>query len=188
MRIITGTAKGRKLISPNGYDVTRPTLSRVKHSIFNIIQNKLNGDSIVLDLFSGTGSLGLEACSRGAKLTYLCDKDSDTFTYLRKNIENLGFKEISIAIKGDFYENIKRLSEREKFDIIFVDPPYGMGYISKSINAIDQFDILKEDGIIVTKILTSEEKFVESERISLFDHRKYGKTTVCFYEYKENHK
>ena len=90
MRIITGKAKGRKIISPDGYDVTRPTLDRVKQSIFNIIQNDLTRDSIVLDLFAGTGSLGLESASRGAKKTYLCDRNDITFSYLKQNIRNLG--------------------------------------------------------------------------------------------------
>lgn len=188
MRIITGKAKGKKLISPDGYDVTRPTLDRVKQSIFNIIQNKLNKNSVVLDLFSGTGSLGLEASSRGASRTYLCDRNDTTFSYLKKNIENLGFKNNSIAIKGEFDENLRRFKNKEVFDIIFVDPPYNTDYVDRSINLIDELNLLKEDGIIVTKISTSEEKFAESKNIELFDYRKYGNTTVCFYRYKENSK
>ena len=188
MRIITGKAKGKKLISPDGYDVTRPTLDRVKQSIFNIIQNKLNRDSVVLDLFSGTGSLGLEASSRGANRTYLCDRNNTTFLYLQKNIENLRLGDNSVAIKGEFDENLRRFKGREIFDIIFVDPPYNTDYVERSINLIDSFNLLKEDGVIVTKISTGEEKFMESKNIILFDFRKYGNTTVCFYRYKESSK
>lgn len=186
MRIITGKAKGKKLISPDGYDVTRPTLDRVKQSIFNILQNNLNSDTVVLDLFAGTGSLGLEACSRGAKITYLCDRNDVIFSYLKKNIENLGFENSAFAIKGEFDVNLKRFKGKEKFDLIFVDPPYNTDYVEKSINLIDELEILDKNGIIVTKISTSERKFIESKNINLVDYRKYGNTTVCFYRYKEN--
>lgn len=185
MRIITGKAKGKKLISPDGYDVTRPTLDRVKQSIFNILQSFLTKEMIVLDLFAGTGSLGLEACSRGAKITYLCDRNDTTFSYLQKNIKNLGFENEAFALKGEFDVNLKRFEGKQKFDLIFVDPPYNSDYVEKSINIIDELKLLNEKGIIVTKISTSERKFIESKNINLFDYRKYGNTTVCFYKYKE---
>ena len=152
MRIITGKAKGKKLISPDGYDVTRPTLDRVKQSIFNILQNNLNNDTVVLDLFAGTGSLGLEACSRGAKIIYLCDRNDVIFSYLKKNIENLGFENSAFAIKGEFDANLGRFKGKQKFDLIFVDPPYNTDYVEKSINLIDELEILDKNGIIVTKI------------------------------------
>lgn len=185
MRIITGKAKGRKLISPDGFDVTRPTLDRVKQSIFNILQNFINNESVVLDLFAGTGSLGLEACSRGAKITYLCDRNDQTFSYLQKNIKNLDFENDAFAIKGEFDENLKRFKGRQIFDLIFIDPPYNSDYVEKSINLIDELSLLNKNGIIVTKIATPEKKFIESKNINLYDFRKYGYTTVCFYKYKE---
>lgn len=185
MRIITGKAKGRKIISPDGYEVTRPTLDRVKQSIFNIIQNDLGYDSVVLDLFAGTGSLGLEAVSRGAKRTYLCDRNDVTFSYLERNIKDLGFSNEAFAIKGEFDANLRRFKGKEKFDLIFVDPPYNTDYVCRSINLIDELDLLNKSGLIVTKIATSESKFIESKSINLVDYRKYGNTTVCFYRYKE---
>lgn len=186
MRIITGKRKGKKLISPDGYDVTRPTLDRVKQSIFNIIQGYINSETIVLDLFAGTGSLGLEACSRGAKLTYLCDRNDVIISYLNKNIENLSFEDNAFAFKGEFDTNLKKFRKDIKFDLIFVDPPYNTDYVERSINLIDEYGLLKANGIIVTKIATSETKFVESKNINLVDYRKYGNTTVCFYKYKES--
>lgn len=187
MRIITGRARGKKLISPDGYEVTRPTLDRVKQSIFNIIQNHITRESIVLDLFAGTGSLGLEAVSRGAKRTYLCDRNDVTFSYLEQNIKNLGFSNDAFAIKGEFDANLRRFKDKEKFDLIFVDPPYNTDYICRSINLIDELGLLKRGGLIVTKIATSESKFIESKNINLTDYRKYGNTTVCFYKYKETY-
>ena len=186
MRIITGKRKGKKLISPDGYDVTRPTLDRVKQSIFNIIQGYINNETVVLDLFAGTGSLGLEACSRGAKVTYLCDRNDVTVSYLIKNIKNLCFEDIAFAIKGEFNTNLKRFRNEMKFDLIFVDPPYNTDYVERSINLIDEYNLLKPNGIIVSKIATNETKFIESKNINLTDYRKYGNTTVCFYKYKEN--
>ena len=188
MRVITGKAKGKKLIPPDGYDVTRPTLDRVKQAIFNIIQNHLNYESVVLDLFSGTGSLGLEACSRGAKLTYLCERNDTVFSYLNKNIENLNFKDLTVTMKGEFDVNLRRFKDREKFDLIFIDSPYNSDYVGRSINLIDELNLLKIEGLIVTKISTQESKFIESENINLTDYRKYGNTTVCFYRYKENYR
>lgn len=187
MRIITGRAKGKKLIPPDGYDITRPTLDRVKQSIFNIIQNYITRESVVLDLFAGTGSLGLEAVSRGAKRTYLCDKNGTIFSYLEQNIKNLGFTNEAFAIKGEFDYNLRRFKGRERFNIIFVDPPYNTDYICRSINLIDELKLLKLDGLIVTKISTTESKFIESKNINLTDYRKYGNTTVCFYKYKETY-
>lgn len=97
MRIISGLAKGRKLLSPEGYDVTRPTLDRVKESMFNIIQSRVYGSN-VLDLFAGTGSLGLEAVSRGAKKCFLVDRDRDTFSCLQK------YRKSGIYAKMQCYE------------------------------------------------------------------------------------
>ncbi len=187
MRIITGKAKGRKIISPDGYDVTRPTLDRVKQSIFNIIQNDLTRDSIVLDLFAGTGSLGLESASRGAKKIYLCDRNDITFSYLKQNIRNLGLSDCAFAIKGEFDVNLRRFKGKEKFNLMFIDPPYNSDYVSRSINLIDELNLLDKYGLIVVKISSSESKFIESKNINLVDYRKYGNTTVCFYRYKENY-
>ncbi|BAK81076.1 16S rRNA (guanine(966)-N(2))-methyltransferase RsmD [Candidatus Arthromitus sp. SFB-rat-Yit] len=187
MRIITGKAKGKKLISPDGYDVTRPTLDRVKQSIFNIIQNELNRDSIVLDLFAGTGSLGLESASRGAKKIYLCDKNDVTFSYLEQNIKNTGLSDCAFAIKGEFDVNLRSFKGKEKFDLIFIDPPYNSDYVNRSINLVDDLNILNKNGLIIVKISSSESKFIESKNINLVDYRKYGNTTVCFYRYKESY-
>ncbi|MCH3964027.1 MAG: 16S rRNA (guanine(966)-N(2))-methyltransferase RsmD [Clostridium sp.] len=184
MRIIAGLAKGRKLLSPEGYGVTRPTLDRVKEAMFSIIQNKIR-DSIVLDVFAGTGSLGLEAVSRESKFCYLVDKSRETFSFLKQNVENLQFGEKCRCMNMDSYEALKELADKNiKFDIIFIDPPYRKDMIPKAIEIIDESSMLMEDGIIMTKIDSSEEIYNGSKSIVLDQHRKYGKTTVCIY--KEN--
>lgn len=186
MRIIGGLARGRKLMSPKGYNTTRPTLDRVKEAMFNIIQDKTYG-SCVLDVFAGTGSLGLEAASRGAKKCLLVDKDKDTFSFLKQNVENLGFNKICNAINKDSYEFLKQIEKQTyMFNIIFVDPPYKKNMIPPVIEIIDSKKLLCEDGIIITKIDTGEDIYEGSSNIILTDHRKYGNTTVCFYKYKED--
>lgn len=186
MRVIAGIRKGRKLIGPEGYNTTRPTLDRVKEAMFNIIQSYVV-DAVVVDVFSGTGSLGIEAASRGARKCYLIDRDKTTFSFLQQNVENLKLDHICNCMKGDSYETLKKLGERdEKFDIIFVDPPYAKEMIPPTLKIIENTRCLKEDGIIVCKIDTSEEIFSGNNSIILIDQRKYGNTTVLLYKYREN--
>lgn len=110
MRIISGSARGRKILSPQS-SVTRPTLDRIKESIFNIIQNQVYG-SRVLDVFAGTGSLGLEAASRGAKFSYLVDKSPETYPLLRENIKNLKFEDLCKSFNMDAYSALEEFARK----------------------------------------------------------------------------
>lgn len=185
MRIIAGLAKGRKLLSPEGME-TRPTLDRIKESMFSIIQNDVPY-AVVLDVFSGTGSLGLEAASRGAKQCYLVDKSPITFPILEKNVETLKFQDICKCLNMDSYKALYKLSDDGViFNLIFVDPPYMKNMIPKAIDIIDDKNLLQRDGLIVTKIDSAEEIYQGNGKIDLIDFRKYGNTTVCFYRYKED--
>lgn len=185
MRVIAGVARGRKILSPEGMG-TRPTLDRIKESIFNIIQNRIR-DAVVLDQFAGTGSLGLEAASRGARECHLIDKGDITFNYLKQNVINLNFEEKCTCHKGDCYKYLEEFGRIGKvFNLIFIDPPYAKEMIPPSIDLIVKNKLLQKDGLIITKIDTSEEIYGGNEEIRLTDKRKYGNTTVCFYEYKEN--
>lgn len=185
MRIIAGLAKGRKLLSPEGIG-TRPTLDRIKESMFSIIQNEVPY-ATVLDVFAGTGSLGLEAASRGAKQCYLVDKGPITFPILEKNVENLKFQQICKCLNMDSYNALNKLAKDGiVFGLIFVDPPYMKNMIPKAIEIIDEKGLLNRNGLIVTKIDSSEEIYGGNEKINLIDSRKYGNTTVCFYRYKED--
>lgn len=184
MRIIAGIAKGRNLLSPVGMG-TRPTLDRIKESIFSIIQGRVN-EANVFDVFSGTGSLGLEAVSRGAKKCYLNDKGAETFKLLSQNVVNLKFENQCQCLNKDSIDAIQFLSNKgETFDIIFIDPPYLMNLIPPAIEKIQAKSLLDRKGIIVTKIDSSEVIYTGSTDIELYDSRKYGNTTVCFYRYKE---
>ena len=182
MRIIAGKAKGRKLIPPATLE-TRPTLDRVKEAMFSMIQGYIP-NAIAVDVFAGTGSLGLEAASRGAKEVYLIDKSSTTFPLLKENVENLKFGDFCHPLNMDSYDALRLLAKKgKKFDLIFIDPPYCKEMIPEAIKLIKENDMLVEDGIIVTKIDSVEEIYEGYEDIKLSRSKKYGNTTVCFYEY-----
>jgi 16S rRNA (guanine966-N2)-methyltransferase len=185
MRIIAGSAKGKKILSPVGMG-TRPTLDRIKESIFNIIQNRTRG-AVVVDMFSGTGSLGLEAASRGAEKCYLIDMGDTTFGMLKQNVDNLKFNDKCTCLKGDTYKYMQQFAnEKIVFDLIFIDPPYAKDMIPPAIEIIAANGLLRKDGLIVCKIDSAEEVYQGNSIIYLCDLRKYGNTTVLFYEYKES--
>ncbi|ARC85697.1 RNA methyltransferase, RsmD family [Clostridium argentinense CDC 2741] len=184
MRVIAGKAKGKKLLPPEGMG-TRPTLDRIKESIFNIIQNRVR-DAVSIDIFSGTGSLGIEAASRGAKHSYLIEKGDSSYNLLKKNVENLKFQDICTTLKGDCYQYLEGFGKEKKvFDLIFIDPPYAKEMIPPAIELISKYHLLQREGLIITKIDSSEIIYEGNDKIILIDKRKYGNTTVCFYEYKE---
>lgn len=184
MRIISGKAKGRKILSP-ATNETRPTLDRIKEAIFNIIQIYVP-DAVTIDVFAGTGSLGLEAASRGAREVYLIDKSPVTFPLLKQNIENLHFEDNCYALNTDAYSALRNFASKGKvFDLIFIDPPYLKNLIPEAIRIVDENNMLHKDGIIVTKIDSSEEIFEGTKNIKMYDKRKYGNTTVCLYRIEE---
>ncbi len=181
MRIIAGKARGRKLLSPPTYE-TRPTLDRVKEAMFSMIQGYIP-DASVVDVFAGTGSLGLEAASRGAKECYLFDKSKTTFPLLKKNVVELKFSDFCFPMNIDAYDGLRGLARKgKKFDLIFIDPPYCKEMIPEALKIIKENNLLLEDGIIVTKIDSIEEIYEGYEDIKLIKSKKYGNTTVCFYE------
>ena len=181
MRIIAGKARGRKLIPPATME-TRPTLDRVKEAMFSTIQNYLL-DAVVIDVFAGTGSLGLEAASRGAKEVYLVDKSSVTFPLLKENIENLKFNDFCFPLNKDSYDVLRDLAKNGKvMDVVFIDPPYCKEMIPEAIKIIEENKMLNEDGIIVTKIDSIEEIYEGYGSIKLYKYKKYGNTTVCYYK------
>ena len=184
MRIIAGRARGHKLIPPATME-TRPTLDRVKEAMFSSIQLYIQ-ESSVLDVFAGTGSLGLEAASRGANEVYLFDKSDITYPLLKKNVENLKFEEFCYAINIDAYEGMRKLAhEGKKFDIIFIDPPYCKEMIPEALKIVYEEKMISNDGIIVTKIDSIEDIYEGYKNIQITKNKRYGNTTVCYYKYRE---
>ena len=145
MRIISGTARGRKLKEPQGMD-TRPTTDKVKESLFNIIQFELEGRR-VLDLFAGTGQLGLEALSRGAEHCTFVDQRRESAALVRENVKLCRFEDRTRVAQEEALSFLSLC--REKYDVVFLDPPYKTDLLKQSLDCITQFDILREHGIIV---------------------------------------
>ncbi len=144
MRVISGSARGRKLIQPEN-NAVRPTTDMVKESLFNIIQFKIEGRN-VLDLFSGTGQLGIEALSRGASSAVFVDESERALKLVRANLKHTELAERAEVYREDALTFLKR---GRKYDIIFLDPPYESPLVEKALRAINEFDILNEDGIII---------------------------------------
>lgn len=172
MRIISGKYKGRVL---DGFDIkgTRPTMERVKESLFAQIQMFIS-NSHVLDLFSGSGNLGLEALSEGANSVVLVDSNPKAVSVIKKNIEKLGCDSVKV-LGMDYVKAIHSLEE--KFDIIFLDPPYQTNYIEKSIEKITKKDLVKKGGIIVCES-DSIDKIVYPEVYSEIKNKTYGDKTI----------
>ena len=180
MRIIAGEVKNRIIKTRKGFD-TRPTLESVKESLFSIITPYIEG-SVFLDLFSGSGSISLEAISRGAKRAVMIEKDGEALKYIIENIDNLGFSDRCRAYKNDAIRAIEILGRKnEKFDIIFMDPPYQDNVTKKVLKAIDKANILAEDGLIICEhhLLEDLEDNIASFRKT--DERKYNKKILTFY-------
>ena len=148
MRIIAGEAKNRIIKTRKGFD-TRPTLESVKESLFSIIAPYVEG-SIFLDLFSGSGSISLEAISRGAKRAVMIEKDGEALKYIIENIDNLGFTDRCRAYKNDVIRAIEILGRKnEKFDIIFLDPPYKKGFEDKCLDILLNSTLIDEHTLII---------------------------------------
>jgi 16S rRNA (guanine966-N2)-methyltransferase len=177
LRIVAGELKGRKLVSPAGNQI-RPTSDKVKEAVFSMLM-QYTPDAVVLDLFSGTGSLGLEALSRGAKRVYFADSSKESVNLTKRNIEICKSVENTVCMHGDWSIVLRRL--REKFDIIFLDPPYQEELIDRCIGDIRTLDLLKPKGIIVVE---HGEKQIMPEGLHGFDRikeKKYGDTYITIY-------
>ena len=147
MRVITGSARGVQLKTPEGL-VTRPTTDRVKEAMFSIIQFDIPGAS-VLDLFGGTGQLGIEALSRGAQSAVFVDAGEPACRLIRENLKKTRLEGQSKVIRSDYMDYLSRC--REQFDIILLDPPYAEVFLENALKRITEIDILRSNGIIVTE-------------------------------------
>lgn len=145
MRVITGTARGMRLKELPGLE-TRPTTDKVKESVFNIVQFDVEGRR-VLDLFGGTGQMGIEALSRGAASCTFVDVRKEAAAVIRANLAHTKLEEQGKVVQGDYLAFLTGC--REKFDLVFLDPPYGAGMLEKALEAIAKIDIMTENGIIV---------------------------------------
>lgn len=177
MRVITGTARGRRLKELSGME-TRPTTDRVKEGLFNIIQFDIEGRR-VLDLFAGTGQLGIEALSRGASGAVFVEQRRDGAVLVGENLKWTGLSDRGRVVCGDALSFLA--SCRETFDIIFLDPPYGTGLLEQAITKITQFDILRRHGIMICESKISQELPVLAPPYLLHKTYRYGQIKLTVY-------
>ena len=177
MRVITGKARGVQLKTPEGM-LTRPTADRVKEALFSIIQFDVPA-ARVLDLFGGTGQLGIEALSRGAKSAVFVDQREESCRLIRENLKRTRLEQDARVVRSDYLDYLKRC--REQFDIIFLDPPYAEVFLENALKCIAEIDILQSGGIIVAERPLGKDLPFEFEGFTRSKDYKYGKTLLTVY-------
>ena len=182
MRILGGRFRGRNIIVPSGI---RPVSLRVKKSCFDILRGDIQGKRI-LDLFGGSGSLGIEALSQGAGEAIFLDSDRRCVAAIRKNLTSLGFNPQQKVILKDSASGINDFfTYKESFDIIFLDPPYHSGLLTKALQLLEEYDIVAPSGYIVT-FSYAKNDFIQARRgFSLIVEKKYGQTLFLIYRRDE---
>ncbi|MGE5329720.1 MAG: 16S rRNA (guanine(966)-N(2))-methyltransferase RsmD [Deltaproteobacteria bacterium] len=179
LRVISGKAKGLRLKTIKSLQ-TRPTADRIKESLFSIIAPLLH-KAIVLDLFAGTGALGIEALSRGADFAVFIDNSRESINVIKENINHTGFEQNTEVYLNDYDGAIKLLAKRDKkYDIVFLDPPYGKGLEIKAADSIIKNNLLSNKGIIIIET----EEVLENRLVGVtkVDERSYGRTKLSFFE------
>jgi 16S rRNA (guanine(966)-N(2))-methyltransferase RsmD len=184
MRVISGEAKGRTLRRVPGKG-TRPISDRVKESLFNILSWQVP-ECRFLDLFAGTGGVGIEALSRGAQEAVFVEKAPKAIRVLRENLRLTGMSDRARAIQEDVFRFVilanQQVAPADRFDIIYVAPPQYQELWAKTLIALDESPLLAPDGVIVVQIFPKEYRALPLTKIVLTDQRTYGSTMLCFYE------
>lgn len=179
MRVITGTARGRKLMTLEGDDV-RPTTDIVKEALFSIIQFEIEGRK-VLDLFGGSGQLAIEALSRGADSAVIVDLSKKSVEVIRQNLEHTGFSKNAVVVQSDALSFLSRRSE--KYDIAFLDPPYSKGILESALSKVHE--VMNEGGVIICEAPYKDELPEVAGTFKLQKKYRYGKTGLFLYRYAE---
>ena len=177
MRVITGKAKGVQLATPDGM-LTRPTSDRVKEALFSIVQFELPGAKI-LDLFGGTGQLGIEALSRGASAAVFVDSREEACKLIRENLRRTKFENECKVIRSDYLEYLKRC--KEQFDIVLLDPPYAEVFLENALKMLTEIDILQSGGIIIAERPVGKDLPWDFDGFTRSRDYKYGKTLITLY-------
>ena len=181
MRVITGKARGVQLKTPDGMN-TRPTTDRVKEALFSIIHFDIPGAD-VLDLFAGTGQLGIEALSRGAASAVFVDVSNDACSLVKENLKRTKFQINTQVVKAEYMQYLRTCDQ--KFGIIFLDPPYTEDFLEESLNFITEIDILQSGGIIVTERPLGKTLSGDFPGYSRSKDYKYGKTILTIFRKNE---
>ena len=177
MRVISGKARGVSLLTPKG-EHTRPTADRVKEALFSIIQFDLPG-ARVLDLFGGTGQLGIEALSRGAKSAVFVDCREDACRLIKENLKRTKFESDGTVIRSDYLQYLSRC--KEKFDIVILDPPYAEVFLENALKCITEIDILQSGGIIIAERPLGKDLPCDFAGFTRSKDYKYGQILLTLY-------
>lgn len=176
MRVITGTARGTNLKAPDGLS-TRPTADKVKQAVFNIIQYEIAGD--VLDLFAGSGQLGIEALSRGASRAVFVDAGRPAIAVIRENLKKTHLEDRAEVVCCDYMTYLANC--RKRFRVVFLDPPYAENYLENAIKRISEIDILAEGGIIVSERPADKPLADDFSGLVRSKDYIYGKTAITLF-------
>ncbi len=183
MRVTGGKVKGHRLTKVKGSHI-RPTADMVRNSIFNILGQTLTGVT-VLDLFAGTGSLGIECLSRGAKRAVFIDNSRRALAIIKKNLTICGLEELSMVIREELPKGLNRIRNLGcgQFDLVFIDPPYGKGHIEPTMNKLVESNLLTHDAMVVAESSTSANDPLPCKipHLQLQQTRSYGSTVIGFY-------
>lgn len=177
MRVITGTARGKRLKTPEGL-LTRPTAERVKEAVFSAVQFEVQNASF-LDLFAGSGQMGIEALSRGAKSAVFVDGRREACKLVQENLKATGLEKLAKVIQADYLSYLERCNE--KFDLIFLDPPYAEVFLENSLKKISEIDILSDCGIIICERPADKQLETVIPGLTHCKDYRYGKTCVTIY-------
>ena len=175
MRVITGTARGKRLITAEGLDV-RPTPERVKEALFSAIQFDIEGRT-VLDLFAGSGQIGIEALSRGAEKAVFVDQSPVSIDHINRNLKNTELFDKAKVIRGDYTAVL--LGMTEKFDYVFLDPPYASGFLEKALKLVQKN--VKEHGVVICEHPKEQVLPEEVDGFAIKKQYRYGKVYITFY-------
>ncbi len=181
MRVVSGKARGLKLKTIEG-DSTRPTKDMVKEALFSMLMSYTK-EAVVLDLFSGSGAIGIEALSRGASYCYFCDINKECVKIINDNLDKAKFTDNSKVYNLDYIDMLKEV-RNVSFDIIYVDPPYNKGMGQKAVETISSYDLLKKNGVLVFETDTGEDAPDIIGKYVKFKAKKYGRNFISFYELK----
>ncbi len=182
MRIIGGELRGKKLSSPKDESV-RPTTDRVKESMFNLIAGEIDDGTVVYDLFSGSGGLGIEALSRGAKLACFCDRSRNSYDLTRKNLRDCRLESRSRCVFGDYRKALDQFEEPA--DLVFLDPPYSLDLWKPCSDLLLEKGKLRDGALLVMEHGEHQALKELDPRLELFKERKYGLILVSIYRYRD---
>lgn len=181
MRVIAGDLRGKKLLAPKDESI-RPTYDRVKESMFNLIYDYIDEDTVVYDLFSGTGGLGIEALSRGAKRAYFCDKSKESYNITKENIKSCRLEDSATLVFGNYKKAVFDFDQ--KADLVFMDPPYGLGLWKPCSDFLIEAECLNDGAVIVMEHGVENELGDIDPAFKLIKERKYSAIVVSIYQYE----